>query len=327
MLPINQVISSWDVDKQKFENLKSQVLKSFRKEVPKLGIMPEISGRTKDVLSIIKKIKKKQSKTPGYDYKDVNDKLGIRIICNYKDECDIVEKFVYEKLIVVGKEIKSEKIEFDKLSYLSNHYDVKIKQDGFNSSNYDELKDLVFEIQVRTLNQHTWANAAHSLAYKQEMDIADSLKRRLFRLLALYEISDDEMTSIKKIIAEDSSNFLFYLLSQTEIFIYKLANCDYDREFSVENLKIILSFLDDEKLLCLKQELPGFINSNYSKLETIYKNHFSRVYEYPILSQPEVFIIWFLLEKQPYSVKDNWSSHYNEDELEFLESIWGTLIS
>jgi putative GTP pyrophosphokinase len=58
---------------------------------------------------------------------------------------------------------------------------------------WSDYAGLFAEIQVRTLLQHTWASIEHVLIYKNEADAPHSLRRRLSRLSALFELADEEL--------------------------------------------------------------------------------------------------------------------------------------
>ena len=62
--------------------------------------------------------------------------------------------------------------------------------------NIRQYENHMFEIQVRTLNQHAWSNASHKLSYKHDGDLPHELQRKLYRLLALYELADQEIENI-----------------------------------------------------------------------------------------------------------------------------------
>lgn len=46
------------------------------------------------------------------------------------------------------------------------------------------------------MNQHAWANSAHILYYKQDIELPDEMKHRIYRLLSLYELADEEFTKV-----------------------------------------------------------------------------------------------------------------------------------
>lgn len=53
------------------------------------------------------------------------------------------------------------------------------------------------EIQVRTALQHAWAAVQHKLDYKSSIEAPLELRRRLFRLSALFELADEQFSELR----------------------------------------------------------------------------------------------------------------------------------
>ena len=60
---------------------------------------------------------------------------------------------------------------------------------------YTKINEFRFEVQIRTIIQDAWSVLDHKLKYKKS--IPGSLKRRINRLAALFEIADAEFTGIR----------------------------------------------------------------------------------------------------------------------------------
>lgn len=325
MLDVKQITEQWEKDEPLYQELGKSVSKFIKNEIPSYEIMPEISFRTKELLSIIKKIKKKL-KEKDYSYNHLNDKLGIRIICAFKDDMSKVDKFITDNFAIKKAEYKEETLNFDRLDYISNHYDLQIKTDNTSFKSLGHLKDLTFEVQVRTLNQHAWSNSAHALTYKQEAEIIPALKRRVYRLLSLYEIADDEFSAVNAAMINNPDNILYTLLRKLEGKIYKYAKIDYDRETSLYSIRAFLSFFTPEEQKTILNNIEGFISSNAKKIGEIFDLNRNRFPEIPFLSQPEIFLAWYGLEQHSFTVEDNWSAEFDNDDLEQIKSLWGKSI-
>src|SRR6185503_6682521 len=302
---IQEIADAWQTDEPKFKELGFLIYSYLKNNITEFEILPEISFRTKDLLSIIKKIKKKQREKE-YNYFSLNDKLGLRVICLFQEDMNKVDSFIKNNFLVVKAEYKQNELNYDKLDYISNHYDLSIKDSLLYFSKHKKYKDLVFELQVRTLNQHAWSNAAHSLVYKQEADISPVLKRKIYRLLSLYEIADDEFSSVNKTLLELPDNKVYTLIRKLESKIYRFAQVDYDRETSLYTLRILLKYFNEQEINTITNEIEGFIASNVVKIRRIFQENKKRYFEIPILTQPEVFVIWYALEKYYFSIEDNW---------------------
>jgi putative GTP pyrophosphokinase len=319
---VNKIFSSWEKDEPTYRLLGHDVASFIREHITDYDIFPEISHRTKDLLSIIKKIKKKSKEKP-YTYNDLKDKLGIRIVCTYQEDLEKINLFLNENFNVLKSEFKKDFLDFDKLDYTSNHYDVCVK-DGLAEFNaHPEYLDIVFEVQARTLNQHAWSNTAHSLAYKQEVEISGKVKRRIYRLLSLYEIADDEFSSVNVALGEGEDNFSYKLLRILEGKIYRYAKVDFDRASALRNIKVILAFLNEVQQNQLVEGIDKFILKNDEQLKQIFEENRIRYHEIDILTQPEIFIIWYCLDNFKFALTDNWHDEFDWTELEKAANLWG----
>ena len=107
MLDVVQISEQWNEDEPKLNKLGAEVSSFLRKGLFTKELHPEISYRTKEIQSLIKKIQKKQ-KTKEYGYNDLRDKLGIRIICPFTSDLDIVDSFLKENFIIRKEEKKKD---------------------------------------------------------------------------------------------------------------------------------------------------------------------------------------------------------------------------
>ena len=237
---------------------------------------------------------------------------------------EIIDKFLKDNFTIKNVEYKQESLDFNKLDYVSNHYDATINCSIKEFKKHFELSNFIFEIQVRTLNQHAWSNSAHSLSYKQEADLPVKLKRKVYRLLSLYELADDEFSSVNVALKSYSDNPVYTLLRKIEGKFYKFAKFDYDRETSLNDINGLLSYFETENT---KQELisniENFIETYKIKIQRIYDENRSRFYEILLLSQPEIFIIWYMLQNHKFTIEDNWHNDFDADDLEQVKILWG----
>jgi ppGpp synthetase/RelA/SpoT-type nucleotidyltranferase len=325
LINIQEICELWQIDEPKFKDLGKLVYMFICNKITECEILPTIIYRTKELLSIIKKIKKKSTQKV-YSYSNLNDKLGIRIICTFQEEMDIIDRFLKKYFIIKKAEYKKSELDFNRLDYISNHYDVTIKTDINFFSKYNHYKDLIFEIQVRTLNQHAWSESAHTLSYKQEAELPSYLNRRVYRLLSLYEIADDEFSAVNQVLISNPDTPVYTLIRKLEGKIYKYAQIDYDRDISLITLKKIISWLKVEEVLQLIAGIDEFIRVNDKKIDEIFNENRLRFFEIPFLTQPEIFIIWFGLENFYFTFRDNWANDFDSFELEQISTLWGKQI-
>ncbi|WP_436491562.1 GTP pyrophosphokinase [Chitinophaga sp. ARDCPP14] len=154
-----------------------------------------ISGRVKTKDSLETKIKIKNKYT---DLNQITDLVGIRIITMFEDQVDVVADLVAREFMVdkensVDKRMKK----FDQFGYLSLHYVVKISDARAALTEYRPFKDFSFEIQIRSILQHAWAEIEHDIGYKGVEEIPDIIRRDFARIAALLETADIEFSRLK----------------------------------------------------------------------------------------------------------------------------------
>ena len=154
-------------------------------------IVAAIESRVKTEESLAGKLELKGSKYASLA--DITDIVGVRVITFYIDDVDRVASAV-ERLFKVDWEnsVDKRKIhEIDSFGYMSLHYICSM--DGFPYR---------FEIQMRTVLQHAWANMNHDTGYKSGVEIPLEYRRSLSRLSGLLELADEQFSEIRADLAD-----------------------------------------------------------------------------------------------------------------------------
>jgi putative GTP pyrophosphokinase len=328
-IEVKEIVEKWTNEKPRYEQLGKIIETYIKQEIVQYEVLPQVTSRPKELSSIIKKIIKKRIKEPTYSYNSLTDKLGIRIITYFKSDLNRVHRFINgSRALIVNKfEAKGDDIKFNTLDYVSDHYDLKINIEEDIFKGYEDFKDVVFELQARTLNQHVWADIEHDLTYKQEEELDEKLKRRIFRLISLYELADDEFDTINSMIQSLPNNDVYNILKSMEGKFYRYAQSHFDKEFSIQNIKILLSGLSKENIIKIKTSIGNYINTNADKVEAAFKDHnFLKSYNI-FMGQPEVFLVWYMLENHEYVLRENWEKQYNMETLKELGIYWSVPIN
>ncbi|MFM2658893.1 hypothetical protein AAFX15_01585 [Vibrio chagasii] len=153
-----------------------------------------ITSRAKDIESARKKAAEDKYKQPA----DIQDYAGIRVITYVEEEVEAVTR-VIENLFDIDSENssnKSEALGTDKVGYKSVHYIAKLKDDRLNLPEFRQYQDKYFEIQVRTILQHAWAEIEHDRNYKFSGKLDSGLTRRFKLLAGVLELADREFNAI-----------------------------------------------------------------------------------------------------------------------------------
>jgi len=154
----------------------------------------DIYGRPKKFDSFYKKIIRKNFQSDFFN--KVEDVAGVRIICQYYSELDLIEKCIDEKFNVIRKDKKITALEINEFGYLSDHYIVKLRKETTNDTEKD-LLDLKCEIQVRTILMHSWATVSLDIDYKQEESLPEDIKKEMYAISGLLYIADQRFNSFK----------------------------------------------------------------------------------------------------------------------------------
>ncbi|WP_049945863.1 GTP pyrophosphokinase [Butyrivibrio sp. LC3010] len=167
-------------------------------EEAKINIM-QIPSRIKSWESIEDKLVKKQDKYSKVE--DLTDILGLRIICYFLSQVDESAKVVHRLFDVDSDKSsdKREEISPSSFGYISLHMICSLKKDAGYPENLTELK---FEIQLKTILQHAWAEIEHDLGYKTVLEIPNNMRRDFARIAGLLEVADDYFENLKNNLKE-----------------------------------------------------------------------------------------------------------------------------
>lgn len=166
-----------------------------------------ITSRAKTLESVTGKISKNKYDKPK---EQIQDYSGIRIITYVEDEvqkiCDTIES-IFE-IDWENSSNKSEALGLDKVGYKSVHYIASLDDKRLNLPEYKQYQGKCFEIQVRTILQHAWAEIEHDRNYKFSGTLPSDIGRRFKILAGVLEMADREFNNISNEIDEISKDTL-----------------------------------------------------------------------------------------------------------------------
>lgn len=181
----------------KYERFRENLHELVKRLCDQIGVDAQVESRTKSLSSFESKINR-----PGKNYSnplnEITDLVGVRIIANTLNDVDlVVEKLRSEFLIDQENSVnKAEILDADRFGYLSQHLIIELSKHRTTLFEWKEFESIRAEIQVRTALQHTWSVVQHPLDYKSVSSIPRELRRRLFRLSALFELADNELDQV-----------------------------------------------------------------------------------------------------------------------------------
>jgi ppGpp synthetase/RelA/SpoT-type nucleotidyltranferase len=197
-LKINEFKNYYDSNLEFYNS----ALALFTKLIEPIVNVEYVSGRIKDYDECLSKFERKYLpgiETSNMDYKVIDflsDFVGIRVVCPYLKDINIVRKELkkyFREVSITDKTVQIESTD-DKFGYKSLHLDLKLNGKYGKKTEYVRYASIQFELQIRTIIQDAWSVLDHKIKYKKS--IPQSLKRRINRLSALFEIADDEFLRI-----------------------------------------------------------------------------------------------------------------------------------
>lgn len=131
---------------------------------------------------------------------DMTDLLGVRVITYFEDGVDKAARLIEGALPVdLNHTIDKRAFEtLDRFGYRSLHYVCHAPAGFLERHGAPWLRGLRYEIQVRTILQHAWAEIEHDMGYKSSSALPPALRRRFSRLAGLLELADEEFVGIRQ---------------------------------------------------------------------------------------------------------------------------------
>lgn len=179
-----------------YENLNALVRGTIESLLRKadIGVL-SVSGRAKAIESFAEKIDRK-----GYDNptQQMTDLCGIRVITFIEEDVDRVCEVIKRSFNVHSDKSlnKSDELEVDRFGYRSVHFVCDLGKKRTGLPEYELYNNMLFEIQVRTVLQHAWAEIEHDRSYKFSGALPSALKRRFHLVAGMLELADREFNSI-----------------------------------------------------------------------------------------------------------------------------------
>lgn len=138
---------------------------------------------------------------PKYDdpLRQITDLVAARVITYLAEAvdrvCEVIEReFEIVEHTDMGADVKAR----GGFGYSSRHFLVRLSPARAEQAEYDVLRGLTMEIQVRTAVQHAWAEVEHDIRYKVAIpdERRPEFDRRFLLAAALIELADTEFTAI-----------------------------------------------------------------------------------------------------------------------------------
>jgi putative GTP pyrophosphokinase len=181
-----------------------------------------VTGRVKATESLEGKLVRNADKYQVLD--DVTDLVALRVITYFIQDVDSVASAV-ERDFSIDRENSVDKriMDPDRFGYQSLHYVASLSPAQLENRSLIKYGELKFELQIRTILQHAWAEIEHDLGYKSSVEVPRSIRRQFSMLAGVLEMTDAGFMDIRRTLEQHAT--------QTAESVRKQAKgIDIDRE-------------------------------------------------------------------------------------------------
>ena len=188
---IDQLRNEYNSRKGLFNQLIETAKFIISQEIQNIKIH-SFNHRIKGFDSFVDKIRRKGVKEP---FQEIMDVVGLRIVCLFRADVKNIGVIVKKNFEILEEDDKINSVDVNIFGYMSLHYKAKLKD---VQPDYKDIKDIPFEIQIRTIAQDAWATISHDLDYKNESEIPIHLKRDFHALSGLFYVADTHFEILKQ---------------------------------------------------------------------------------------------------------------------------------
>jgi ppGpp synthetase/RelA/SpoT-type nucleotidyltranferase len=185
------LLDAFDAHLPGLEALSERLRGEFSRLLEGAGVQVQfVASRVKGRASLQRKLS-----SPDKTYKhlwEVTDLVGLRVATYFEDTIETIARLVEERYQVDFRH-STDKLRFTdagRFGYRSLHYVCAVP-----GGPHPEFR---FELQLRTVLQHAWAEVEHDLGYKAHDAVPEQIRRRFSRVASLLEIADQEFVSIRR---------------------------------------------------------------------------------------------------------------------------------
>lgn len=161
-----------------------------------------LDSRVKEKESFVRKCCKKVGSR--YKYRDplaeITDVIGLRVITYLDASVERVGELLSREFLVdtANSLDKDADLGVDRVGYRSKHFVLRLDRDRSSLPEYSAFRGVAFEVQVRSLLQHAWAEVEHDRRFKYPGELPHEIRRRYSLIAGQLELADRELDSLAK---------------------------------------------------------------------------------------------------------------------------------
>jgi ppGpp synthetase/RelA/SpoT-type nucleotidyltranferase len=303
----------WNQERPSYVRYVEFLERTIRQYLKQVGIYADVHGRAKELDSLIKKLLVKKH----LKYDTLNDRAGLRAVVRFRSEIDLVKKAIEDAFDVTEIDDKTASLQVNEFGYQGLHMQIRLPTSTECSEDWAKYEA---ELQIKTKAQSLWSELNHELAYKTNIALPSEVRRRLFGLAALLETADREFETVNDQINLLPNSGSLRILAAIERQFLKINPVLYSKELSIAVIDVLRPLYPTNEAL-FAPHFEAFYEQKSKKLEIVFAESLGRSV---FLSQPEVLMVFDLLDKDKDAVVERWNKEFPAGELEELAGIWGT---
>jgi ppGpp synthetase/RelA/SpoT-type nucleotidyltranferase len=155
-----------------------------------------VRARAKTVESLRGKLRRKRYKRPA---QRITDLIGVRVITYYRDAVDAIVAQLRRSFEINERDTidKRRALGLREFGYRSVHVIARLKPTQLLPFADQVNRKRWFEIQVRDIVEHAWAEIEHEVVYKSGINFPDATRRRFASLAGTLELLDNEFLALR----------------------------------------------------------------------------------------------------------------------------------
>ncbi|KRD27987.1 hypothetical protein ASE36_19475 [Rhizobium sp. Root274] len=196
-----------------------------------------------------------------------------------ESDIDLVSDIINQSFFVdkLHSSNKDDKLSLDQVGYRSVHFVCDIGKQRSALPEFEGLDNLKFEIQIRTVLQHAWAELAHDRSYKFRGQLPSSIQRRLYLHAGLLEIADKGFSELASEIDEYTKSVnRSYNAGNLDIDINSISLTEFIQNWAEKNRYPLEDISENvhAQVSELVTELAGFGITKISQLSQLIPENF-----------------------------------------------------
>ncbi|MDV6373345.1 GTP pyrophosphokinase [Deinococcus arenicola] len=158
-----------------------------------------VTGRLKRPASLADKLRRKPGRYRTLE--DVTDLVAVRVITYFESDVAAVSRLLEDHHEINWEHSvdKSMMHDPDRFGYMGVHYVVKVPPQVERFIPHVTDPPHHYEVQIRSILQHAWAEIEHDLGYKNREAVPREVQRRFYRLAGLLEMADEEFMNLHRL--------------------------------------------------------------------------------------------------------------------------------